>query len=100
MPSPDLSPIEHEWDEISGMRLGTPKLMAEVTSKSDPVMGGGGGGEEGRSSVIECPLMMRWVIGSIPPGGPIEQFLVPASIPQLVYAFLSVERCILKNPFD
>ena len=64
------------------MGLGTPKLMAEVTSKSDPVRGGGG--EEGRSSVIECPLMMRWVIGSIPPGGPIEQFLVPASIPQLV----------------
>ena len=25
--------------------------------------------------------MVQWAIGSIPPGGPIELFLVPASIP-------------------
>ena len=29
--------------------------------------------------------MVRWVVGSILNGGPIEQFLVPASAPQLVY---------------
>ena len=28
--------------------------------------------------------MVRWVVGSIPHGGPIELFLVPASTPQLV----------------
>ena len=27
------------------------------------------------SSVIEHQLMVRWVVGSIPPGGPIELFL-------------------------
>ena len=37
---------------------------------------------EGRS------LMVRWVVGSIPHGGPIELFLVPASAPQLVYQML------------
>ena len=26
-------------------------------------------------------LMVRWIVGSIPNGGPIEQFLVPASAP-------------------
>ena len=30
--------------------------------------------------------MVRWVVGSILHGGPIELFLVPASIPRLVYA--------------
>ena len=29
--------------------------------------------------------MVRWVVGSILHGGPIELFLVPASDPQLVY---------------
>ena len=29
--------------------------------------------------------MVRWVVGSIPHGGPIELFLVPASAPRLVY---------------
>ena len=36
-------------------------------------------------SVLSCPLMVRWVVGSIPHGRPIEFFLVPASSPQLVY---------------
>ena len=29
--------------------------------------------------------MVRWVVGSIPQGGPIELFLVPASVPRMVY---------------
>ena len=29
-------------------------------------------------------LMVRWVVGSILHGGPIERFLVPASVPRLV----------------
>ena len=29
--------------------------------------------------------MVRWVVGSITHGGPIELFLVPASAPRLVY---------------
>ena len=29
--------------------------------------------------------MVRWVVGSIPHGGHIELFLVPASAPRLVY---------------
>ena len=36
------------------------------------------------SSVVERPLMVRWVVGSITLGGPIELFLVAASAPQLV----------------
>ena len=32
----------------------------------------------------ERSLMVRWVIGSILYGGPIELFLVPASTPRLV----------------
>ena len=31
------------------------------------------------SSVVEHPLMVQWVVGSIPRGGHIELFLVPAS---------------------
>ena len=34
---------------------------------------------------MEHPLMVCWVIGSIPHGGPIELFLVPTSAPQLCY---------------
>ena len=37
------------------------------------------------SSVAEHPLLVQWVVGSIPHGGPIELFFVPASAPQLVY---------------
>ena len=33
------------------------------------------------SSVLECLLMVRWVIRSIPHGGPIELFLVLLSFP-------------------
>ena len=36
------------------------------------------------SSVIERSLLVRWVIGSILHGGPIELFLVPASALRLV----------------
>ena len=32
--------------------------------------------------------MVRWVVGSIPHGGPIELFLVPASAPRLVLSCL------------
>ena len=33
------------------------------------------------SSLVEHPLMVQWVIRSIPHGGPTELFLVPASTP-------------------
>ena len=33
------------------------------------------------SSVVERPLMVSWVVGTIPHGGHIEIFLVPASTP-------------------
>ena len=43
------------------------------------------------SSVVECPLVVRWVVGSILHGGPIEKFLVAASAPKtLVCIILSV----------
>ena len=32
----------------------------------------------------QLALMVRWVVGSILHGGPIELFLVPASAPRLV----------------
>ena len=34
--------------------------------------------------MVECPLMVQWVIRSIPDGGPFQLFLVPASALQLV----------------
>ena len=34
---------------------------------------------------VERPLMVRWVIGQIPHGGPIELFLVPACSQRLDY---------------
>ena len=37
------------------------------------------------SSVVDHLLMACWVIGSIPHGGPIELFPLPASVPRLVY---------------
>ena len=33
---------------------------------------------------VEHPLHVWWVIGSIPPGAPIELFLIPASVLQLM----------------
>ena len=36
------------------------------------------------SFVVEHPLEVQWVVGSILHGGPIELFLVPASVPRLV----------------
>ena len=35
--------------------------------------------------MVEHFLMVRWVVGSVPHGGPIEQFLVVASAPQLLF---------------
>ena len=35
-------------------------------------------------SVVDCSLMVQWVIGSIPHGGPIELYLVSAIAPRLV----------------
>ena len=32
-------------------------------------------------SVVECPLKVLWVVGSIRHGGPIELFLIPTSAP-------------------
>ena len=34
--------------------------------------------------VVEPPLMVRWVVGSIPHGGPIKIFLVPGNVPRYV----------------
>ena len=34
--------------------------------------------------MVERKLMMRWVVGSIHHGGPIELYLVPASAPRLL----------------
>ena len=39
---------------------------------------------EGRSSVVDRPLNVRWVVGSIPLGAQIKLFVVLASAPQLV----------------
>ena len=36
------------------------------------------------SSEVERALMVRWVVGSIPHGGPLELFFVPASVLRLV----------------
>ena len=36
------------------------------------------------SSMVERPLMVHWVVGLIPHGGPIELFLALASAPRLV----------------
>ena len=38
--------------------------------------------------MVERPLMVQWVVRSIPHGGPIELFLIPASA--MVCAILSV----------
>ena len=57
----------------------------------------------GRSKVLS--KFVRWVVGSIHHGGPIELFLVPTSAPRLVYipnamvcAILSVEVFHIKEP--
>ena len=39
----------------------------------------------GRSSVVDHPLILQWVVRSIPHGGPIQLCLVPVSDPQLMY---------------
>ena len=44
--------------------------------------------------------MVRWVVGSIPHGGTIELFLVPASAPRLVCAILSVGMVNIKEPIS
>ena len=36
--------------------------------------------------MVEWLLMVRWVIGSIPHGGPIELFLIPAKGCGMCYA--------------
>ena len=36
------------------------------------------------SSVVECPFMVRWVVGPVPHGGRIELFFFPAFVPRLV----------------
>ena len=37
-----------------------------------------------KNVMVECLLMVRWVIRSIPHGGPLELYCVPSSAPQLV----------------
>ena len=44
--------------------------------------------------MVEPSLMMRWVDGSIPHGGTIENFLSLVSATQLECAILSVGLCI------
>ena len=47
--------------------------------------------------MVDHSLMLRWVVGSIPHGGPIELFLVAASIPWMMhtkYLLLLIERVI------
>ena len=47
--------------------------------------------------MVECLLVVCWVVGSIPHGGLTELFLVSVSAPQLmavVCAILSVQWCI------
>ena len=34
--------------------------------------------------VVECLLMVQWVIGSVTPGGPTGLFLIPVSVPRMV----------------
>ena len=36
------------------------------------------------SSVVECWPFVQWVVGSIPPVGPIQLFVIPVGAPQLV----------------
>ena len=47
------------------------------------------------SSVVERQIMVRWVIGTIPYGGPIELFLIPTCAPWRVYQMcgMSAEWC-------
>ena len=40
--------------------------------------------------MVECLLMVQWVVRMIPPGGPIKLFLVPLSVPQLVQQLCTV----------
>ena len=42
-------------------------------------------GEAGRSSVIQRSLMVVWVAGWIPSGGPVEIFLVKTRVHRLVW---------------
>ena len=55
--------------------------------------------------MVECPLMVRWVVRSIRHGGPIELFLVPTSAPSVFkYIQLMQTKCtnnslILANIF-
>ena len=44
--------------------------------------------------MVECLLMVQWVIRLIHHGGPIELFLIPASVTKVVSAILSVEWCV------
>ena len=44
--------------------------------------------------MVDCLLMVQWVVGSIPQGGPIELRLVPASAPQLVYFLETVAHVV------
>ena len=48
--------------------------------------------------MVECLLMVQWVIGLIPHGGFIGLFLVPASTKAVVCTMLSVGWCRQKDP--
>ena len=43
--------------------------------------------------MVERPLMVQWGVGSIPNGGQIEPFLVPASAPLL--GVIKAEICAI-----
>ena len=53
-------------------------IFRDIHARRDWFRGGGGGGV--KLPVVERPLMMRWIVGSILHGGPIKLFLVPASV--------------------
>ena len=46
--------------------------------------------------MVEHPIKMKWVVGSIPHGGPIELLVIPVSgvTKTMVCAILSVGWCI------
>ena len=46
-------------------------------------------------SVIECSIMVQWVVGLIPHGGVIKCFFIPTSAAWLVYIYYTV--CLLDS---
>ena len=49
--------------------------------------------------MVERPLVMRWVDGSMPHGEPIARFLVPDSAPRFGMCYPVSEMVHIKEPF-